>query len=167
MHKTTARSPPIRPTASARGAKIPLYREFRLHRPAQLGRKLQCLKVRSDPAEMQVPICQAVAQPTINPPGQREIARLLLTCHMCHVIFDPDINIQAIWWQVIPVLVLNQSDWAPENGSSASTRSVPCVFPNKPDRRPRYSRISSSSSVPRPQIRATSTRQCNKPAGER
>jgi hypothetical protein len=38
-----------------------------------------------------------------------------------HVLADGDINDPAIWWQVIPVLVLNQSDWPPQDGSSGIT----------------------------------------------
>ncbi|MEI9929584.1 MAG: hypothetical protein WDM89_03180 [Rhizomicrobium sp.] len=38
-----------------------------------------------------------------------------------HVLDDSDINLGAEWWQVIPVLVLNQKDWPPQNGSSGIT----------------------------------------------
>jgi hypothetical protein len=38
-----------------------------------------------------------------------------------HVLADHDINDPAIWWQVIPVLVLDQSDWPPQDGSSGIT----------------------------------------------
>lgn len=38
-----------------------------------------------------------------------------------HVLADGDINDPAIWWQVIPVLVLKQSDWPPQDGSSGIT----------------------------------------------
>jgi hypothetical protein len=38
-----------------------------------------------------------------------------------HVLLNQDINIKAIWWQVIPVLVLNQNEWPPKNGSSGIT----------------------------------------------
>jgi hypothetical protein len=38
-----------------------------------------------------------------------------------HVLADGDINDPAIWWQVIPVLVLSQSDWPPQDGSSGIT----------------------------------------------
>jgi len=38
-----------------------------------------------------------------------------------HVLADGDINDPAIWWQVIPVLVLDQSVWPPQNGSSGIT----------------------------------------------
>jgi hypothetical protein len=38
-----------------------------------------------------------------------------------HVLLNEDINIKAIWWQVIPVLVLNQSEWPPKDGSSGIT----------------------------------------------
>jgi hypothetical protein len=35
-----------------------------------------------------------------------------------HVLINADINLPAIWWQVVPVLVLNQSDWPTQDGSS-------------------------------------------------
>jgi hypothetical protein len=38
-----------------------------------------------------------------------------------HVLLNEDINIKAIWWQVLPVLVLNQSEWPPKDGSSGIT----------------------------------------------
>jgi len=55
------------------------------------------------------------------------------------VIINPDINIQAIWWQVIPVLVFNQSDWPQENGSSGITSEHALrVAEEARDRRPKY-----------------------------
>jgi hypothetical protein len=38
-----------------------------------------------------------------------------------HVLLNQDINIKPIWWQVIPVLVLKQSDWPNQDGSSGIT----------------------------------------------
>ncbi|HEY3973160.1 MAG TPA: hypothetical protein VGM18_09160 [Candidatus Sulfotelmatobacter sp.] len=38
-----------------------------------------------------------------------------------HVLINADINLKPIWWQVIPVLVLNQSDWPTKDGSSGLT----------------------------------------------
>jgi hypothetical protein len=38
-----------------------------------------------------------------------------------HVLINADINLKPIWWQVIPVLVLNQSDWPAQDGSSGIT----------------------------------------------
>jgi hypothetical protein len=38
-----------------------------------------------------------------------------------HVLIDQDINLKPIWWQVIPVLVLNASDWPVKDGSSGLT----------------------------------------------
>jgi len=38
-----------------------------------------------------------------------------------HVVIYNNINVKPIWWQVIPVLVLNQSDWPTQNGSSGLT----------------------------------------------
>jgi hypothetical protein len=38
-----------------------------------------------------------------------------------HVVINADVNVKPIWWQVIPVLVLNQSDWPSQDGSSGLT----------------------------------------------
>ncbi len=38
-----------------------------------------------------------------------------------HVLINADINLPAIWWQVVPVLVLNQSDWPNAEGTSGIT----------------------------------------------
>jgi hypothetical protein len=38
-----------------------------------------------------------------------------------HVLADSMINQSAEWWQVLPVLVLDQSDWPPKDGSSGIT----------------------------------------------
>jgi hypothetical protein len=38
-----------------------------------------------------------------------------------HVLINQDVNIKAIWWQVIPVLVLKQSDWPDQDGNSGIT----------------------------------------------
>ena len=38
-----------------------------------------------------------------------------------HVLDDDAINFGAVWWQVLPVLVLKQSDWPPQDGSSGIT----------------------------------------------
>jgi hypothetical protein len=38
-----------------------------------------------------------------------------------HVLIDADINLPAIWWQVVPVLVLDANDWPARNGSSGIT----------------------------------------------
>lgn len=38
-----------------------------------------------------------------------------------HIVLNMDSNIKAIWWQVDPVLVMNQSDWPPQDGSSGIT----------------------------------------------
>ena len=43
-----------------------------------------------------------------------------------HVVLDADITIGAIWWQVIPVLVMNQADWPTDDGGSGLT-SVPAI----------------------------------------
>jgi hypothetical protein len=38
-----------------------------------------------------------------------------------HVLINPDINLPAIWWQVIPVLVLDQNLWPAKDASSGIT----------------------------------------------
>ncbi len=38
-----------------------------------------------------------------------------------HILLDVDVNLPAVWWQVIPVLVLDQSDWPAKDGSSGLT----------------------------------------------
>lgn len=45
----------------------------------------------------------------------------LPTPNHSHVLADRDINVPAIWWQVVPVLVLSQSDWPTKDGSSGIT----------------------------------------------
>ena len=37
------------------------------------------------------------------------------------MVIDQDINVPPIWWQVIPVLVLNQNDWPAKDGSTGLT----------------------------------------------
>jgi len=54
----------------------------------------------------------------IPPPTSNVV---LPTPNHSHVVINQDINIKAIWWQVIPVLVLKQSDWPPQDGSSGIT----------------------------------------------
>lgn len=38
-----------------------------------------------------------------------------------HVLINQDVNLPAIWWQVIPVLVLDSNDWPAKDGSSGIT----------------------------------------------
>jgi len=38
-----------------------------------------------------------------------------------HVLIDADINFPAVWWQVVPVLVLKESDWPAKDASSGIT----------------------------------------------
>jgi hypothetical protein len=45
----------------------------------------------------------------------------LPTPNHSHIVINQDINIKAIWWQVIPVLVTSQSDWPTQDGSSGIT----------------------------------------------
>lgn len=41
-----------------------------------------------------------------------------------HVVINADINVKPIWWQVIPVLVLSQSDWPSQDGTSGLTSAA-------------------------------------------
>ena len=45
----------------------------------------------------------------------------LPTPNHSHILINSDINLPAIWWQVIPVLITNQSDWPTQDGSSGIT----------------------------------------------
>ena len=45
----------------------------------------------------------------------------LPTPNHSHLIIKADLNLPAIWWQVIPVLVTSQSDWPSKDGSSGIT----------------------------------------------
>jgi len=38
-----------------------------------------------------------------------------------HIVINSDINVKAIWWQVIPVLVTSQSDWPNQAGTTGIT----------------------------------------------
>jgi len=38
-----------------------------------------------------------------------------------HVLINPDINLSSIWWQVVPVLVLDQNEWPTADGKSGIT----------------------------------------------
>ncbi|MGA1985630.1 MAG: hypothetical protein ABSG72_05125 [Candidatus Sulfotelmatobacter sp.] len=38
-----------------------------------------------------------------------------------HVLINADINLSAIWWQVVPVLVLDQNQWPTADGKSGIT----------------------------------------------
>jgi hypothetical protein len=53
-----------------------------------------------------------------NPPTANVF---LPTPNHSHVVINADINVKAIWWQVIPVLVTSQSDWPTQDGSSGIT----------------------------------------------
>jgi hypothetical protein len=45
----------------------------------------------------------------------------LPTPNHSHVLLRQDINLPAIWWQVIPVLVTSQSDWPDKTGTKGIT----------------------------------------------
>lgn len=53
-----------------------------------------------------------------NPPAANVFVP---TPNHSHVLDDEDIKKGAEWWQVIPVLVLDKSDWPPQDGSSGIT----------------------------------------------
>jgi len=57
----------------------------------------------------------------IPPPTQNVF---LPTPNHSHVVDDDDISDPPIWWQVIPVLVLDSSIWPPQNGSSGLTSTA-------------------------------------------
>jgi hypothetical protein len=59
-----------------------------------------------------------VALGLVPPPVQNIF---LPTPNHSHVLINQDVNLPAIWWQVIPVLVLDQSLWPPKDGSSGLT----------------------------------------------
>lgn len=59
-----------------------------------------------------------VALGLVKPPVQNIFVP---TPNHSHVVINADINVKAIWWQVIPVLVLKQSDWPAKDGSSGLT----------------------------------------------
>lgn len=45
----------------------------------------------------------------------------LPTPNHSHILINNDINLPAIWWQVIPVLITDQADWPTKDGSSGIT----------------------------------------------
>ena len=55
----------------------------------------------------------------------------LPTPNHSHVIINKDINVKAIWWQVIPVLVTSQSDWPTQDGSSGITSQAALLAAKK------------------------------------
>jgi hypothetical protein len=65
-------------------------------------------------------LAPVLSQPNIVP-GPPTANIFVPTPNHSHVVIRPDINIGAIWWQVIPVLVLKQSDWANKDASSGLT----------------------------------------------
>jgi hypothetical protein len=53
--------------------------------------------------------------------GQPKANIFVPTPNHSHVLINQDINLKAIWWQVVPVLVLDSNDWPPKDGSSGIT----------------------------------------------
>lgn len=47
----------------------------------------------------------------------------MTTPNHSHVVDDNFINTKPIWWEVRPILVLDQSDWPTADGSSGITSS--------------------------------------------
>ena len=54
-------------------------------------------------------------------PGPATANIFVPTPNHSHVLINQDVNLPAIWWQVIPVLVLDSSDWPAKDGSSGIT----------------------------------------------
>ena len=54
-------------------------------------------------------------------PGPPTANIFVPTPNHSHVLIDQDVTLPAIWWQVIPVLVLDPSDWPIKDGSSGIT----------------------------------------------
>ncbi len=54
-------------------------------------------------------------------PGPPTANIFVPTPNHSHVLINQDINLKAIWWQVIPVLVLDAADWPSKDGSSGIT----------------------------------------------
>jgi hypothetical protein len=61
----------------------------------------------------------ALAALGLIPPPTANV--FLPTPNHSHVVIGKDINLKPIWWQVIPVLVFDQSDWPTKDGSSGLT----------------------------------------------
>ena len=54
-------------------------------------------------------------------PGPPKANIFVPTPNHSHVLINQDINLNAIWWQVVPVLVLDASDWPTKDASSGIT----------------------------------------------
>jgi hypothetical protein len=54
-------------------------------------------------------------------PGPPTANIFVPTPNHSHVLINQDLTLPAIWWQVIPVLVLDASDWPTKDGSSGIT----------------------------------------------
>jgi len=55
----------------------------------------------------------------------------LPTPNHSHVVNDDAVTRPAIWWQVIPVLVLKQADWPSRGGTSGITSSAAITLAEK------------------------------------
>jgi len=58
---------------------------------------------------------------TANPPTANIFVP---TPNHSHVLEDRDVKLPPIWWQVLPVLVLDKNDWPPQDGSSGITSAA-------------------------------------------
>jgi hypothetical protein len=54
-------------------------------------------------------------------PGPPTAPIFLPTPNHSHIVDDDRVNTQAIWWEVRPVLIMQQSDWPAADGCSGIT----------------------------------------------
>jgi len=54
-------------------------------------------------------------------PGPPTANIFVPTPNHSHVLINQDLTVKAIWWQVVPVLVLDSADWPSKDGSSGIT----------------------------------------------
>jgi len=48
-----------------------------------------------------------------------------------HILLNQDLNLPAIWWEVVPVLVFNSADWPSKDGSSGITSFAKMIAAEK------------------------------------
>ena len=78
-----------------------------------------------------------------------------------HVLINQDLNFPAVWWQVIPVLVLQESDWPNKQGTTGLT-SFSAIQSTSPQRDVRCKlRRTSSCSLLRTPRAACQLTTCN------
>ena len=54
-------------------------------------------------------------------PGPPTANIFVPTPNHSHVLINQDLTVKAIWWQVVPVLVLDAADWPAKDASSGIT----------------------------------------------